>query len=88
MYAVGDCSYDSDDFRVDLRQKQFIPVIPGRSNRKVEIDYDKDIYKERNVIEGFFSKIKYFWHVFSRFDKSVRNYISFLSFVGAILWLR
>lgn len=88
MYAVGDRGYDSDDFRVDLRQKDFIPVIPGRSNRKVKIDYDKDIYKERNVIECFFSKVKYFRHVFSRFDKSIRNYMSFLSFVGAILWLR
>ena len=40
VYAVGDRGYDSDDFRVDLRQKDFIPVIPGRSNRKVAIDYD------------------------------------------------
>lgn len=87
-YAIGDRGYDSDEFRAELRNKHYIPVIPGRSNRIVKIEYDKHIYKERNVIEGFFSKLKYFRHVFSRFDKSARNYTSFLSFVGAILWLR
>jgi transposase len=87
-YALGDRGYDCDEFRVELRNKNYLPVIPGRSNRIVKIEYDKHIYKERSVIEGFFSKLKYFRHVFSRFDKSARNYVSFLSFVGAILWLR
>ena len=87
-YAIGDRGYDSDDLRMSLRQQNFIPVIPGRSNRKIKIVYDKHVYKERNLIESFFSKLKYFRHVFSRFDKSARNYVAFLSFVGAILWLR
>lgn len=87
-YALADRGYDSDDLRLNLRQKNFIPVIPGRSNRRVKIDYDKHIYKERNVIECFFSKVKHFRHIFSRFDKSARNYQSFLSFTALILWLR
>ena len=87
-YALGDRGYDCDEFRVELRNKNYLPVILERSNRIVKIEYDKHIYKERSVIEGFFSKLKYFRHVFSRFDKSARNYVSFLSFVGTILWLR
>ena len=87
-YAIGDRGYDCNEFRIELRNKNYTPVIPGRSNRIVKIDYDKHIYKERNVIESFFAKLKYFRHIFSRFDKSARSYTSFLSFVGAILWLR
>ena len=64
-------------------QKECTAVIPSRSNRIEPIEYDKDIYKERHVIECFFEKIKHFRRVFSRFDKSIRNFASFLSFVGA-----
>lgn len=87
-YVIGDKGYDSDDIRIKIRNQRCIPVIPGKSNRKTPVEYDKYIYKERNLIEGFFSKLKYFRRIFSRFDKSIRNFTSFLSFVGAILWLR
>ena len=30
--------------------------IPGRKNRKREIQYDKELYKKRNVVERFFQK--------------------------------
>jgi hypothetical protein len=30
------------------------PVIPPRSNRKALRDYDKDIYKERNLVARLF----------------------------------
>lgn len=87
-YVVGDRGYDSDNIRTQIYTQKCIPVIPGKSNRKITIEYDKHIYKERNLIECFFSKLKYFRRVFSRFDKSIRNFTAFLSFVGAILWLR
>jgi len=87
-YIIGDKGYDSDELRAQVYAQNCTPVIPGKSNRKVAIEYDKHIYKERHVVECFFSKIKQFRRTFSRFDKSVRNFGAFLSFVGAILWLR
>jgi transposase len=87
-YALGDKGYDSDKVRADLRSRNCTPVIPGRSNRQEPIEYDKHIYKERHVIECFFSKIKQFRRIFSRFDKKLLNYFSFLCFSGAIIWLR
>jgi len=87
-YAICDRGYDSNDFRDDIRNQNCIPVIPGKRNRVVQIDYDKHIYRERNLIERFFSKIKYYRRIFSRFDKSMKSFVSFLSFVGAIIWLK
>jgi transposase len=87
-YVIGDKGYDSDNIRAKIRNQKCIPVIPGKSNRKIPVEYDTHIYKERHLVECFFSKLKFFRRVFSRFDKSVRNFASFLSFVGAILWLR
>ena len=87
-HILGDKGYDSDDVRAQIYIQKCTPVIPGKINRKVAIEYDKHIYKERHVVECFFSKMKQFRRVFSRFDKSLRNFSAFLSFVGAILWLR
>jgi transposase len=85
---MGDKGYDSDDLRSTIKNQNCEPVIPGRSNRIVPIEHDKELYKARHLIEFFFAKIKNFRRIFSRFDKSLRNYASFLAFAGAILWLR
>ena len=87
-YVLGDKGYDADFFRSKIESQKCIPVIPYRCNRKQIIEYDKHIYKERNLVECFFSKIKYFRRIFSRFDKSQRNFSAFLAFVGACIWLR
>lgn len=87
-YIIGDRGYDSDQIRNQIYKQNCTPVIPGKSSRKVQIQYDKHIYKERDVVECFFSKLKQCRRTFSRFDKSFRNFADFLSFVGAILWLR
>ncbi len=87
-YVLGDKGYDSDIFRKQIKKLNNIPVIPGKRNRKITIKYDKYIYKFRSTIECFFSKIKHFRRVFSRFDKDISSYYSFLYFVGALLWLR
>ncbi|MCL5436467.1 MAG: IS5/IS1182 family transposase, partial [Candidatus Dependentiae bacterium] len=50
--------------------------------------FDDYIYKERHQIECFFSKIKFFRRLFSRFEKTMRNFLSMLNFVGACIWLR
>lgn len=87
-HVMGDKAYDCDRTRSKIKRQNCTAVIPSKSNRKMPYDYDKELYKERHVIECFFSKIKYFRRIFSRFDKSARNFMSFLSFVGACIWLR
>jgi transposase len=85
---IADKGYDSNDFRCTLAEQNCTSTIPSKANRIETIPYDEYIYEERHIIECFFSKIKYFRRIFSRFDKSARNYASFIAFVGVILWLR
>jgi len=87
-YVLCDKGYDSDEFRSKIKSQKNIPVIPGKCNRKIQIKYDKHIYKERSLVECFFSKIKQFRRVFSRFDKDISSFMAFVCFVGAIIWLR
>ncbi|MBK2312756.1 IS5/IS1182 family transposase, partial [Francisella tularensis subsp. novicida] len=39
-------------------------------------------------IENFFSKIKHFRRVFSRFDKTISAYIGMIKLACTFIWLR
>lgn len=88
LSMTADKGYDSDEYIDYLQNNDCKPVIPPRNNRKKPRDYDEHIYKERHQIECFFGKIKYYRRIFSRYDKAATSYLSFLYFVGALIWLR
>lgn len=46
---AGTC-YDADAIRLDLARHNIQAVIPGRSNRRVKIDIDRALYKQRSRI--------------------------------------
>ena len=80
----GDKAYDSNSFRKSLRKDGIKPVIPGRSNRKKRIRHDKQAYKDRNVIERCYCRLKDFRRIATRYDKLARNYFSALCLVAAV----
>ena len=87
-HVIGDQGYDSADFLQCILSMGAVAVIPPRSNRKTPRAYDEYLYRERHLVECFINKIKHFRHVFSRFDKLSIRFLGFLSFVGALIWLR
>ncbi len=87
-YLIADRGYDSDQLRKWLEKRHIISVIPGKSNRKIAIEYDKNVYKERNNVERFFNRIKNFRRISSRFDKTARMFKGTLTFVAILLWLK
>ena len=87
-YLLADRGYDSDSFRESLTKKGITPVIPGRKNRKKPIDYDKHIYKERNIVERFFGRIKEFRRIATRYDKTACMYKGALLMASIIIWCR
>lgn len=87
-YGIADKSYDADDFRQSIQDSGVEPVIPPRSNREEQYNYDTHLYKERHLVECFINKIKRYRRIFSRFEKLAKRYLGFLSFVGTLIWLR
>ncbi len=67
------------------RGKSF--VIPPKSNRKVQRDFDKDAYKARHLIENFFCKLKQYRAIATRYDKTARNFLAAIHLAAAIIWL-
>lgn len=78
-YALADKGYDSDGFRDFLRSQNNEPVIPGRDNRIVKVDYDKTLYKHRKNIEILFGNLKENKRIDTRFDKYDHVFLAFVA---------
>lgn len=60
------------------------PVVPRRTITAKWRTFIATIYKARNLIERFFSKIKHFRRSATRYDQLARNYAGFLNLVAAL----
>jgi len=86
--VLADKSYDADEILQFIAEQGAEAVIPPRANRKEQREYDTHWYKERHLVECFINKIKHYRRIFSRFEKLAKRYLGFLSFAGALIWLR
>src|SRR5437870_6276906 len=61
---------------------------PDRMALDKRIRHDKQAYKDRNVIERCYCRLKDFRRIATRYDKLARNYFSALCLVAAVaFWL-
>jgi transposase len=84
---IADKAYDADPLINSLTEREIAPVIPPKSNRKTKRDCDFALYRERNLIERFFNKIKHFRAIATRYDKLARNFLAAVQLVLAIILL-
>lgn len=87
-YVLGDKGYDSDEIvnyiKIVMGAES---VIPPRSNRIVQREYDTDIYKERNKIERLFNRLKQFRKLAFRIEKIQKNFESLIYMACIYLWI-
>jgi transposase len=86
-YVLADKGYGSDQFVSAITASQSIPVIPSKKNRKTPRALDKTLYKERNLVERLFQKLKHFRRVATRYERLARNYLAMLCLVSTVIWL-
>ncbi|WP_148560966.1 IS5 family transposase [Magnetospira sp. QH-2] len=85
---IADRGYDSDRFRQALLDLGIEPCIPGRSNRKEEILYDKALYKQRNLIERMFGRLKDWRRIATRYDRCAHTFMSAICIAATVIfWL-
>jgi transposase len=85
---LGDKAFDNDKLRAELQARGAEAVIPPRRNRKVAIDYDRDMYKWRHLVENFFARIKEFRRIATRYDKTDTSFAATIYLTSTILALR
>ena len=85
--VLADKGYDTDALIERIQASGAIAVIPPRRNRVVQRSYDRHLYKDRNLVERFFNRIKQFRRIATRYEKLARNYLSFLNLVCTYIWI-
>jgi putative transposase len=86
--VLADRAYDADRLMDAILDVGAEPVIPPRRHRKHQHAYDKALYKERNIIERFFNKLKQFRRIATRYDKLLNNFMGFVKIAAIQIWLR
>jgi transposase len=83
---VADKGYDSQALREWLAERGTQAVIPPRKNRKIQYQYDAEIYKQRNIIERLFCRIKDWRRVATRFDRNIKNFMAVVALAATVIW--
>ena len=82
---LGDKAFDADWIRADLDARGAAAVIPPKANRKAAIDFDRDMYGWRHLIENTFAKLKEFRAVATRYDKTDTSFHAMICLASSVI---
>jgi transposase len=85
---LADRGYDADWFRNALTERDILPCIPSRKNRKVAIEHDRDLYRNRHRIENMFARLKDWRRIATRYDRCPILFLSACALAATVIyWL-
>lgn len=82
---LADKGYCSEEIRNFISQEKAEVCIPDKSNAVVIHNFDKELYKSRNIIERFFQRIKNYRHVATRYDKLSNCFLNFIILAAVMI---
>ena len=86
--VIADKAYDSKKVVAKVESKGAAAVIPTQSTRKEQRLIDTERYKDRNLAERFWQKVKQFRRVATRYEKTARNFLAFVQVAAIMVLLR
>ena len=85
---LADKAYDADERVLKLlAMAGKAAVIPPKANRKIQREYDKELYKSRHLNENFFAKLKQYRAIATRYDKTDQNFRAAIYAAASIILL-
>jgi transposase len=86
--VLADKGYDAAERVVKpLQERQIEVVIPSKKNRKAPQNYDEVLYQARHLIENFFTKLKQYRGIATRYDKRSVNFLGAIHLAAAVILL-
>ena len=83
---LADKGYDTDAIRAKMAKRKAWANIPAKSNRKQRFAFSQWVYRQRNLVERFFNRIKHFRGIATRYDKDPANFLAAIKLVAARIW--
>ena len=83
---LADKGYDANSLRARLSAAETEAVIPSTRSRITPIPHNAEAYRDRNLIERAFCKLKDWRRIATRYDKLAINFASGVALAAIILW--
>ena len=84
-FVLADKAYDSEKILEKISEISATAVIPPKSNRIIQREYDKHYYKERNLVERFFCRLKQFREIATRYCKRGEYFLEAVKLASCII---
>ena len=86
--VIADKGYDAEArVLAPLREADKVAVIPPKRNRTARREYDRELYEARHLIENFFSRLKQYRAIATRYDKTARNFLAAVHLAATVILL-
>jgi transposase len=85
---LADRAYDSDAMRQALAERGAWANVKPMPNRKRQLAFSAFLYRQRNLVERFFNKLKRFRAIATRYDKRADNFLADVKLASARIWMR
>jgi transposase len=84
---LADKAYDTDAIRNFAKQRKCWANIPAKANRKQTFSFSRWVYRQRNLVERFFNRIKQMRGLATRYDRRADNYLAALKLAATRIWI-
>lgn len=78
---AGDKGYRADWIDEYLIELDIIPVIPSKTNEDRDaraVAFDREAYRDRNIVERLIGWLKEYRRIFSRIEKTAKNFVGMI----------
>ena len=82
---LADKAYCSEQIRFFIAKQGGFACIPDKANFKIKHNFDSELYKQRNIVERFFQRIKNYRRISTRFDKFAECFLNFVLLVSSVI---
>lgn len=84
---VGDKGYNSGRLRTWCAEHDLVAVIPRFRHERVADVFDRQRYRDRNVVERLFNRLKHYRRIATRYEKRADMYLALLTLVAVLCWI-
>jgi transposase len=85
---LADRAYDSDALRAKMADRGVCVNVRPMPQRLRKPTFSANLYKLRNAVERFFSKIKHYRAIATRYEKHPENYLALIKLAAAKIWMK
>lgn len=86
--VLADKAYDTDGIRAFVASRGGWANIPPRITRKGTFAFSRWVYRQRNLVERFFNRLKQMRGIATRYDRRADNYLAAIKLAALRIWIK